>query len=206
MESASGFRSDAAPEMDAFLRQRGMQRGGVQLTQVVLAPVAKSNALQHATAALRSDARSSHARTSNASWIKAYQSLLRHLRRQDSRARQHGAPVGSRQAMIHASYRRLFHRTCLTRKTRSTTVTDRDCCGRMGVTRNCPECNAKAWTATPRFCWRIASTSTPRPKTLAAEENPVCTCDSATSTQGCVRLQTHGPRCQMQHLSAPHNQ
>ena len=122
-ESASGFRSDAAPEMDAFLRQRGMQRGGVQLTQVLLAPVpTKSVALTHATSALRSDARSSHARTSNASWIKAYQKLLRHLRRQDHRARQHGAPVGSRQAMIHASNRRLFHRPCLTRNTRSTTL------------------------------------------------------------------------------------
>ena len=76
MESASGFRSDAAPEMDAFLRHRGMPRRGVPPTQVVLARVAQSNALQQATADLRSDTISSHARTSNASWIKAYQSLL----------------------------------------------------------------------------------------------------------------------------------
>ena len=99
MESASGFRSDAAPEMDAFLRQRGMQRRAMHIREVLLAPVAQGTALQQATADLRSDAR-----TSNASWIKAYQRLLRHLRRQDHRARQHGAPVGSRQAMIHSSF------------------------------------------------------------------------------------------------------
>ena len=156
MESASGFRSDAAPEMDAFLRHRGMPRRGVPPTQVVLARVAQSNALQQATADLRSDTRSSHARTSNASWIKAYQSLLGHLRRQDHRAREHRTPVGSRQTMMHSSYRHLFHRTCLTRKKRSTTVTDRDCCGRTGVAWNYLECNAKAWTATPRFCLNVA--------------------------------------------------
>ena len=42
MESASGFRSDAAPEMDAFLRQRGMQERGVQLAEVVLTAVPRN--------------------------------------------------------------------------------------------------------------------------------------------------------------------